>query len=414
MRRMFFVATGLIVASGAACSFLLDFDELQQRPPDAGLAGSSATGGADSGGSAGSNSGGSGGMPEGIPLDALAPAMAQAVCANITACYKSAADLLIHDEDCETLFTKVLSQQTVAPIQTSVEQGTLTYDPLAGAACFATLVEGTTKMPPDCSDFNAIIEDCKIAFTGLAALDGACNHRFECDKGLFCDLESGCPGTCRRFAEAGATCLDGNDCDPLQGLYCRKVRDPDAGTTDAGAAMTGTCSEYLALGAACAANDDQCVPGAFCIGGTCRRVSNVFTLPEGERCYTSGFLCDEGLACEFGGIPFLSDGTCVAERPSPEACTLALPGACTKGNYCSASGFSFSGTCLAAPVENQACASATEQNAGLSAPCAATLACVNGLCKPMRDLGQACEAHNQCYSGACFDAVCVPPACPAE
>ena len=58
-----------------------------------------------------------------------------------------------------------------------------------------------------------------------------------------------------------------------------------------------------------------------------------------------------------------------------------------------------------------------EQTVGLAAPCKAGLVCVNGICKPMRQLGQPCETSQQCYSSFCLGpdggvGTCSPLGCP--
>jgi hypothetical protein len=273
------------VLSLASCSLLLDFDSLgggaSPHPfsPDGG-------GGRDGGFETGGTPDTGGSEPDaeaeaateaaaGIPLVALAPALAQALCANITKCYVSASKVLIHDEDCDAFFTNVLLASVIAPVQQSLARGPITYDAAKAAECVAKLTAGTEQSPPRCDQFNAIIEDCKSLLGGLAALDQPCHHRFECDRGLFCDTAS-CPGTCKRFAQKDAGCVQDADCDPQQGLYCGK-NDADGGT-DAG--LPGTCQPFVPINADCGGPRDQCAPGALCIEKKCRLVSDIFTLSD--------------------------------------------------------------------------------------------------------------------------------------
>jgi hypothetical protein len=394
MRRGFWIASSFFLAVTAACSALLDTGSLQGGA--GGSSSSAGTGGATND---------AGDAAAGIPLPELAPALAHAVCENLAVCYVSASEIFIHDEDCQMLFTSVITDQIVAPIQQSVMRGKIDYDPTQAAACIMKIVDGTRTSPPTCNDFNAVIEDCKRMLGRLGAAGLPCAHRFECAPGFLCDNAGGCPGRCKRFAQIGAMCAVDGDCDPTVGLYCRK--NPDAGTASA-----GVCQPLVAVNGDCA-QGENCVSGALCLEKKCRLVSDLFTIAETFTCYSSGSLCRMGLDCEFSGLPFLSMGTCVKEKNVLDACKVALPDECPKDTYCSANGFNTGGQCVATPVENQHCASDFEQTIGVAAACKATLACVNGICKPMRHLGQPCEVNAQCYSNACGPAsLCVPPGCP--
>jgi hypothetical protein len=204
----------------------------------------------------------------------------------------------------------------------------------------------------------------------------------------------------------GHACDTDADCNPLEDLYCQIPSDGP-----------GACTAYLPPGASCTVGGDACRLGDLCIAGACRPIADVFTASVGFPCWGSGALCQAGLSCEFSGLPFLSAASCVAERAPLEACFIALPDACPEGHYCSANGFNTGGTCLALPAENQPCASAFLQNTGLTAPCAADLACVGGICKPKKRLAESCEEDAQCYSGLCRGAgsgtpgTCAPPYC---
>jgi hypothetical protein len=405
MRRALSLAGLLLLGVLVSCSLLLDTGSLQGGPAPSGAGGAAGAGGGTGGGADAGDA-----AANGIPLPALAPALAHAVCENLKACYVSVVEVLIHDEDCDAFFTSVITGQIVAPIQRSVERGTIGYDPREAAACVMGIAEGTQMTPPQCSDFNKFIEDCKRMLTNLSMPGRPCRNRYECRAGLFCDDTAGCPGTCRPFAATGGMCAVNGDCNPLDGLYCQKV--PDAG--DGG---VGTCQPFVPANADCT-DRDQCAPGALCIEKKCRRLSEIFTQAETFTCSTNGLLCQRGLDCEYMGVPVITTGTCVKEKKALDMCKLALPDECPKDTYCSAGFFNNGGQCLATPVENQPCATNFEQAAGVAAPCKAGLVCVNGICKPGRQLGQPCEINSQCYSGACLappaggPAICLPLGCP--
>jgi hypothetical protein len=387
-----------MLAVVASCVWLRDFDELQGGARPDGGAGDAA--GAGAGGQAGSPS---------LLLEDFSSALVEAACANLLACASSAAEVVLHDQDCRELYSPFIHDQVVAPINQSLARDAITYDEGAAADQLQSLIAATEQVPPQCMDFAAAIEDIKLVLGGLVGEGDACRHSFECQRGLRCQLDS-CPGVCRRLAQQDQACAANSDCDPTQSLYCRGVADADAGA-DAGTVKT--CQRYLALDADCVTNQDQCVPGGICMNGSCRRISTVFTLSEADPCYANGFLCDRGLSCEFSGLPFLSQGACVAGKQMLDACLLAVPGECPTGSYCSANAFNADGQCLATPTENQPCANGFEQAIGVSSACVAGLACIEGICKPIAALSGACEADAQCYSGVCGSAaVCVVPGCP--
>jgi hypothetical protein len=409
MRRAFWLAGLLLLGVSTSCSLLLDYGSLQGGGASAGAGGAAGSGGS-TGGSGGDTADAGDAGPTNIPLAELAPALAHAVCENLKTCYVSAIEIIIHDEDCESLFTSIITGQIVAPVQQSIMRGSIGYDPHEAEVCVANLVAGTHQSTPVCGDFNAIVEDCKRMLTNLAAAGRPCHQRFDCRKGLFCDSTAGCPGTCKAFAQMGAMCVVDGDCDPTLGLYCQKL-------ADAGEGGPGTCQTFVPIDGDCQSRD-KCVPGALCVGQKCRRLSDLFTLAEGFACYTSGALCNGGLDCEFSGLPFLSMGTCVMEKQALDACKLALPDECPKGTYCSANGFNTAGQCVGTPDANQKCAADFEQTIGTAAPCKAGFTCVNGICKTSRQLGEPCEINAQCYSGSCLPppdggpTTCVPLGCP--
>jgi hypothetical protein len=347
--------------------------------------------------------------PLGTPLSELSGKLADAACAALEACASSAIELVLLGEDCHTYFTNVLSDSYAAAIETSVAAGSITYDPVRAEECVTHLLEAATEDPPRCAVLEVIAEQCKAALGGLGDAGDDCTHRYECAGSLKCDLQSGCPGTCVALGKSGAPCVAADDCDPIDGLYCR-MGDQSG---DAGAA--GTCTRYVARGQACTASGPACETGTLCVGQACRPVTDLFTAADGFGCYTTGTLCEEGLSCEFAGLPFLSTALCTAKKTPLDPCRVSVPDACPDGYYCTAT--LVNPQCVALPSENQACATGTMQNLGLSPPCAAGLACVGGFCKVKKRIGEACEEDIQCYGGRCADpggsgAVCVPTVCP--
>jgi hypothetical protein len=402
--RLFWVAIGsALFGLATSCAFLLDFDELQSDGADAAAGGSSASGGtagASTGGTAGGTAG-TGGIPDQIPLSGLAEAITTTSCQLFSKCYGPAIEIVSQGTPCEQYFLPFLQDSVLAPILESVNDGAITYDPSAGAACVQGIYDAATAEPPLCSNFDKVVESCKSAFGGLSQLTQPCDHRFECAEGLYCDL-AGCPAaTCTALGGVGSVCATHAACNPIADLYCKIPSGQP----------TGTCEKYIASDAVCAAGD-TCQPGSYCLDGKCVRIAKVFTLEEDLKCYTSSALCNPGLACEFDGLPFLSDGYCKAPKVPAQACHIALPEECPSGHYCTSSIFNEPGTCAILPANGETCAKAGVQSIGLRGPCQPGLACVNDECAPYANLGQVCEAHAQCFSGACVGNVCVPPSCP--
>jgi hypothetical protein len=174
---------------------------------------------------------------------------------------------------------------------------------------------------------------------------------------------------------------------------------------------TGTCAKYVATAATCDATV-TCEPGAYCFDGSCGRIANLFTLDAPQKCYTNSLLCNAGFACEFTGLPLLSEGTCTAPKAPAEGCHIAIPEECPTGHYCTSNIFNGAGTCQILPKSGETCAKAGVQNIGLRGPCQPGLACLGDQCVAYAKLGQQCGGHAQCFSGACVGNQCVPPSCP--
>ena len=427
----------------ASCAFLLDFDELQggvesggpdssMNPQDSGTDGATGTGGTAGVASDASVAGaGSGGITTGgtsgdaapsdsmpsvdaapqVPLSELPAALAAAACTVLNRCAGPAVEVFTLAEDCETLLENTFADTYAAAVQASVDDGRITYDPVAAVAvCVQRLVDAAASEPFQCAVVNSIIEECKAALGGLSGPGGPCTHRFECAQALRCDVSTACPGTCVPLAQQGGPCAVDEDCDTTANLFCQLAASPQDG------GPVGICMEHAGLNEACSATGARCEIGTYCVNDVCRRVTDVFTTAEGFQCYTTGLMCVEGLSCEFQGLPFLSGGVCVAEKTPLAPCLLALPDSCPDGHYCSANAFNGNGQCVALPGLNQPCASSFLQNIGLASPCAGGFACVAGFCKPRKRVDEACETDAQCYSGACFGPeagapVCVPPLC---
>lgn len=424
-----------VTTAATACSFLLDFDELQTETGDASIGGSAGTAG--SGGTAGSAGaaggggvaglGGSGGAagasgaaggdggPPGVALDDIPKVLGQAVCANIDVCLGPGKEFLIGQEDCQDLFENSLRDGVVAALKTSIAAGA-SYDPIAGAACVAKMEALTASGV--CAELDKFFEDCKSAFTGLGKQGDPCKHPYACGKGLYCPLTTCTNETCIPYKTQGMTCASTDEC--ALGLTCF-IKKAD----DGGVANSGTCEPYTPIDAACdeigANQTPDCKIGGYCIGSgsakKCHKIPTLFASPS--NCYSNSLFCAPGKSCQLSGaIPFLWSGNCVNEVVGGGACTLSFPDMCAKGSFCPAGFFNAQTNCLILPAVGQPCAKTFQQTLGFAPPCAQSLVCVSDVCKPRKKLTEACDADEQCYSGNCVGGAdggaksCVPAVCP--
>jgi hypothetical protein len=403
----------LFVSGAVACSFLLDFDELQSGPgPDASVGGSGGSSGASgsggtaiTGGAAGSagSAGAAGDASTSIPIEQLGYELAQAICANAKQCYGPAIDILTQGLDCVQLYQVGLEDTVIGLVQKSLDGG-ITYDGDAAAQCIAALNAATRADSglPSCVDPYKYFEQCKDVFGNAGDAGATCNSTFECADGLFCDTLTACPGTCAAFLDDGAACQDTKQCKPGSVCYV---------AADGGDAGIGTCQPYTPPGSACnawAPQEPPCAPGSICSGGKCRLAQTYFSNAITAQC--GGFLgtknlCGSGLACEFDGIPLLSDGTCVTDTDHA-GCKLSVPDSCGPGKYCNApAGSTTGGSCVNIPDQDgDPCAKDQAQGYGFAPACGDGLRCVNGQCKTVARIGEGCINNEHCGSTICKNA----------
>jgi hypothetical protein len=387
----------LLVLGSSACSFVLDFDDLQTGSVASGGSGGAgaATGGAGAspaqggvratGGSVdvGGDAGQGGAPDEGIGLDAAPAALAAAVCDQITTCVGSAAmNVIFADEKCAVATEQRIANTIVAAIDRSEREGAIDYDGSSLPDC----IEDYSNLA--CEDVSVRFpEGCKEAIKGLSGEGATCAHALECEPELYCDLSS-C--ACKQLAADGDACLASDEC--AAGLAC----------------FMGACAPLGAEGEACEGGvAPACLTGLVCVNadamamlaGRCFPTENLFIASEGQACNFGDppTLCREGLSCPFR----LLFPTCVATAEPGGACELALPDMCPEGEYCS------SGICTPAPGPGEPCAT------GLVAKrnCAAYARCVSGTCRLLGDNGNTCVSAEECWSGVCTAGKCAAPHC---
>jgi Dickkopf N-terminal cysteine-rich region len=407
----------LLIASAfavtASCAFLLDFDGLKGDATDASVTGGSgtgasggseaSTGGAAGGGGVAGGGGTAGGAAgsdagTGIPLSQLGDALATALCENLDSCYESLVEIATQGNDCTTYFGSVLKDSFIALLTSSVDGGTLGYDPVKAAACVSAL-----NPSQGCVDPGKAAEQCKKALSGLKANGSSCTHTFECMENSFCDASSGCANAvCKSYGQANDPCVTTDQC--AEGYTCYQPQ------VDAGVA---SCQPYSNQGDNCE-KAPECEPGTFCVNKVCQTIAGLFVGNPGATCYSNNLLCKAGNSCEFTGIPIFSPAACVKDEAHP-SCGVAVPDSCGPGAFCNGLG-----TCTTLPGDGIQCANSFEQWFGLAPKCAKGLACVNKTCRPIARLDESCFGNEQCASFYCeggdpdagaATGTCKPPAC---
>jgi hypothetical protein len=229
---------------------------------------------------------------------------------------------------------------------------------------------------------------CKLAFTGLVAVNGACTINEDCAGDAFCEKlgSDPCPGTCSELKPETASCTEDAQCE--DGLTC--------------SARTGTCEVMGTQGDECGGSTDvPCKPGFLCDVGECVALASHYFLAADTDCdpLSEDERCMPGLVCE--SVSEQSDtGTC---RPAVEAgatCKQSNPPQCPLSHYCDAVGAGETGTCVERPSDGEACLD------GRTPACTVGHVCLDGTCVALKHPGDACEVDDECYGDFCADGTC--------
>lgn len=320
---------------------------------------------------------GSGGAA-GIPLADVPAKLASTYCSLYEKCYGPLSALFSPGEDCVTRTQRSIEDGSFSKLQGEIDAGNAVYnadkaqgclDELAARSCDKLLqrdspacdatVEGTVDIGGDCT----IDADCKgKAYckagascpgkcAALQSAGGDCQTDDQCQDGLACDettkkcvtpaakgqpCKGGsepdcappllCIGDDESKGQTG-TCVDWHDlltakagasCDFLNNQWCENGIPCVAQSVSPTGAVTATCGQKVAAGAACkAAVPDQCPDGQYCalqpqsIDGTCTPLPK-----EGEACAgLGGGTCGAYLRCD------ASSQTCKPLQRLGEACT---------------------------------------------------------------------------------------------
>jgi hypothetical protein len=278
---------------------------------------------------------GGSGSAESITFTNFGPAFDAAYCAPLVACsvYTTLAAC-----EASTQFGETTEMVTAA---SDVENGIITYDATAAAACIAALPTECNAIQEDydsshfvpMSELNlfTVTPACAGVFTGHST--NICSFQWECPPGTGCSAQDYC---------AAGTCCSGT---------CMALTPPSAPTA---APLGGSCP---------AGNPKDCLLPGFCgDGNTC------ITLPgEGESCSTASTdtLCGRlDDVCQ----PSISGGTtgvCVKRAPIGAQCATAQTSAgdCVLAAGCSqvpSNNFTTLYMCVANPTLGDGCSGPTD------------------------------------------------------
>lgn len=278
-------------------------------------------------------------------------------------------------------------------LQAAVDAETVAFRPSDADVCVNLLKTAT------CEDSVLVDASCRAVFAGTLYPGSDCTLAAECSEGLYCDLETVCPGTCKERLGPGSACTSTLACPAPQTCF------------------EGRCTAPALKGQSCVRGTRPCDPGLFCITdipggmeGVCRDRTEI-TVGKGEPCNPeTGPFCQGELVCQFDGFELdMPKFGCVPRVGPTAACTYAFPDPCPEGTFCDETNFAggdVDGRCRPLPTQGENCAlSVLYPNRA----CAGDLVCRSGKgCQPPVHLGEGCAADDACASKRCVDGVCVP------
>jgi len=319
-----------------------------------------------------------------VALEELAELAPAPLCAYYDRCYGPLISYL-GGPDCVATFRSELAEGSLTFMAAGVTAGRLAYDGVQAAECLRALSS------LECSTVTSEIVPCAEMLHGLVTAGNACSLTEECAEGLFCALDTACPGTCQPRAAIGGPCLAHEDC--AEGLACDfSAQLCVAATPEGGICSTGDSGEA------------PCVAGTFCDAatGTCTGSAGLYDGAEGEACgYEVTQFCGRDLFCVADpGVSLAEGGHCTSTGfGAGAACRASTPEACPEGSYCAIPDDATDGTCQPLPGEGAPCT--------VDESCARGLACVTDTCRARAHLGAACAGHGQCFSHHCAGGACV-------
>jgi hypothetical protein len=224
--------------------------------------------------------------------------------------------------------------------------GEVTYSEAAGTQCLARLERALTNC-----ELEEASSACSLIFVGPSADGTACSNGSACASG-YCALGAvALSGVCSEASyrapspgKLGEPCVGScgvpgsfqcptsllpssegtaTYCYAEDGLYC---------SFDSDSLAALSCQPYAAIGAACSDAESRCVPGAFCVAGSCvAQQASGPCLDAPELCDAQSF-CDTSQQCQTkkaNGAACLAGEECLSNSCSSDG---QSDGICDSGN----------------------------------------------------------------------------------
>lgn len=241
-------------------------------------------------------------------------------------------------------------------LESEIDQGLVTYDASAAAACFSVIANASCAVG-SLSSTSSAAPSCSGLIKGLVAPGGACVSDEQCTTGLCKQPSCGgtcCLGVCAVKAATGASCTQSSEC-------------ADDAVCSYDGSLAGMCKPRAAQGQACKYSND----------------------------------CQSGLACDSTGsktcVPLIADG---------HACTPGGASCEALSSYCDPA----SKTCQPRAKVGAACVSDTSVPPGSG--CVIYAQCKSGVCVAIPTVGEACQISDggfteiACLVGSCTNGMC--------
>jgi hypothetical protein len=275
-----------------------------------------------------------------VTLDQYPQAYANALCDTLAPCCK-AANLTYTESACKSAATDDWSQFIAASSGAHTR-----YDADAAGRCIAAVKNGVASCKPNDDEDAAAQAACSSVFIGTIAVGSACTSSADCIAPATCQNDPSATsfnaaGVCTApgvgvgasHAAAGAPCV--STCDDRDGGGLCQNFGPEGGgicyTSDGLFCPfdTQVCAAFGKLGEACSVQENSCVSGAYCNGGTC--AAQVDSGP----CDMFNNACSAKSYCDLG--------QCFAKKADHFGCTT--DGECASGVCAQTTANTSQGTC---------------------------------------------------------------------
>ncbi len=293
-------------------------------------------------------------------------------------------------------------ETTMGPhLQAAVDTGSLIFHEADARVCLDQM-----KTSP-CERRAAGRRDLRAVFTGTLYPSSPCTLPMECAEGLYCDLDTTCPGTCIERLAPGAACTTSAACPAPQTCFEGKCTAPARHEQRCGGAGRRPCEASLF----CVRDEERggrpglrrphprasAVPSPRSAWARVNAATRS-SAPSVRARWSVSSMPSRTTAPSYGCVPRVGESA---------ACTYAFPDPCPPGHFCDETNFGggdVDGRCRPLPVEGEACAVTVLYP---NRACSGDLVCVFGKgCQPPRHLDDTCGDDDECASGRCVDGAC--------